>query len=292
MNDNAPAKYPKVSVVVPVHNDLAHTLRFLESMSAVTYPNYDIILIDDGSTDGTSDAVARVRPDAAILKGDGNLWWTASVNMGVKAALEGDADYVLTINNDVLVGPGFIEPLVKCSVEADGAMVGAKVLTMGVQGRVWSAGGKIRWYSGKLFYPVDGDGKDGARYSGRREAEYLHAMGCLVPARVYRDVGLYDAANYPQYHADAEFSMRAARAGVRLMVEPESVIYNDTEHSKAWVIRKSLNLITPILDAHSPYSMKVNWKLYRDYAPNPFARFVGLLIKYVRYFIGTVRYLR
>src|SRR6516164_5363299 len=94
------AVYPKVALVVPVHNKIALTIRFLESLRAVSYPKYSVIVVDDGSQDGTSRIVELRFPEVIVLKGHGNLWWSGATNLGVRYALKHGYDYVLTINND------------------------------------------------------------------------------------------------------------------------------------------------------------------------------------------------
>ena len=92
----------KVVIVTPVHNRRRETLQCLRSIarSALDGIHLHIIVVDDGSTDGTSEALAEEYPDVQIIKGDGNLWYTAGTNRGLAAALEHEPDYVLAINND------------------------------------------------------------------------------------------------------------------------------------------------------------------------------------------------
>lgn len=284
---------PAISVVVPVHNGAEHTARFLESLSGVTYPNFDLYIIDDGSTDNTAGLLRGEYPfRLTVIKGDGSLWWTASMNLGVRAALKSGADYILTTNNDTTMEPGFMDALIAASIKEHGAIVGPMICYSDDHALVWSADGIIRWYSGKLFYTTDGRaGRAEEQQKGRRKVGFVHAMGALIPAEVYKNVGFYDEDCYPQYHADAEFSMRAGRAGYELFVEPAAVIYNDAAHSRAAEIRKSLNIVAPLFDRYSPYNLRLNWKLYRDYAPGPAPRLIGYCMKYARYFLGTFKYI-
>src|SRR5437588_7973739 len=98
MKDRTMADYPRVAVVVPVYNKIALTVRFLKSFRKVRYPNYTIVVIDDGSQDGTSEVLKQRFPQVVVLPGDGNLWWSGATNVGVEYALGHDYDFVLTIN--------------------------------------------------------------------------------------------------------------------------------------------------------------------------------------------------
>src|SRR6266567_5032327 len=96
---------PKISIITPIHNGVEYTIEYLESLSKVEYSNYEIIIIDDGSTDGSSEIIARDFPQVRLLKGDGNLWWSGGTNMGIRDALARGTDLILTMNNDVKIAP-------------------------------------------------------------------------------------------------------------------------------------------------------------------------------------------
>ena len=91
-----------IYVVIAVKNRLPFTRRCLADLSAQHGVDVTTIVVDDGSTDGTLDMLARDFPSTVVLRGDGDLWWTAATNLGVAWALKRatDADYVLTLNND------------------------------------------------------------------------------------------------------------------------------------------------------------------------------------------------
>jgi len=94
----------KIAVIIPVFNRRETTLKCLGLLkNNVLIPNnslINIIVVDDGSTDGTAAAIKLAFPDVKILNGDGNLWWTGAINMGVEFALSQDFDYLLTRLND------------------------------------------------------------------------------------------------------------------------------------------------------------------------------------------------
>ena len=105
-------KISKLYILLPVHNRRDQTEAFINCLTAQTYRNHHLILIDDGSTDGTAELVQERIPSATILKGQGNWWWAGGLQRGIdwlhKASIE-DRDIVLMINDDVTFDPYFLE---------------------------------------------------------------------------------------------------------------------------------------------------------------------------------------
>src|SRR5258705_1835881 len=91
-----------IYIIIPVHNRKEFTRNCLYSLERQTRPCHQIIVVDDGSTDGTSEMLAKEFPGVIVLSGDGSLFWTAAINLGVRLALTLGAEYVLTLNNDTV----------------------------------------------------------------------------------------------------------------------------------------------------------------------------------------------
>jgi GT2 family glycosyltransferase len=100
-----------VYVIIPVHNRKEFTRDCLNSLQRQTVSGHQIIVVDDGSTDGTKEMLANEFPDVVVLPGNGNLFWTAAINLGVKRALTLGAEYILTLNNDTVASGNFIEQM-------------------------------------------------------------------------------------------------------------------------------------------------------------------------------------
>ncbi len=288
----------RVAVVVPVHNDLRRTERFLESFRAVDYPHYTLVVVDDGSTDGTAAALAARHPRVVRLAGGGSLWWAGATNRGVRWALDRGYDYVLTINNDTRVAPDFLRTLVDAAECEPRAIVGSRVEILNRPGTVWALGAEMNWGKGEIFH-LRGRGESVP--SGTPDllpAEALSGCGTLVPAACYREVGVYDARHFPQYHADAEFVLRAARKGWQAVVATRAVVWNDVPNSttdklRNWPARlfsrRSAVYWRPLLAIHlryCPHRLRARslWQFYGWYAWNNDARVrkLGWLLRPLR----------
>jgi len=222
---------PIVYVVIPVHNRRELTHACLESLSQQTYPYLSIIVVDDGSTDGTSEMIREKYPEVTLLHGDGNLWWTAATNMGIRKALEtaSDDDYILVINDDLEVNPDYVDNLVRFARRHPRSLVGSVTVDFDNPDMIDSGGVRINWWTAKCR-PMN---------RGRRlsefdpdyyiEASYLTGRGTLIPVEVFNDLGLYDEKHLPHYGGDIELPVRAAKKGYRLFVTYRAVVRSHVE---------------------------------------------------------------
>lgn len=95
--------FPLVYIIIPVHNRRVITLACLDTLQRNgDMERYRILVIDDGSTDGTAEAISRTYPEVTILSGDGNLWWTGAITKGMQYAFQHGADYFVWLNDDTL----------------------------------------------------------------------------------------------------------------------------------------------------------------------------------------------
>ncbi|HEX2768114.1 MAG TPA: glycosyltransferase family 2 protein, partial [Geobacteraceae bacterium] len=270
---------PKVTAVIPIFNSKNETLAFLESMANVTYANLSITVVDDGSTDGSAQAIAERFPGVKIITGDGNLWWSGATNLGVKDAQEHATDFILTINNDDVVDPGFIEPLVETAVKNPRSLVNSIARDYDERSFISSFGGEIEWFVGEIRDRTSR--RDTYDPDCLREGDFLTGNSTLVPAGAYQEIGFYDHVNCPQYIGDAEFSLRARKRGYRLLLEPRSVVYNRTAISGGISVLNRYGIAELVTSIRSPFYFKANCKIYRNYCPyHPFWLF--LAIRYVR----------
>ena len=106
------ADQPLVHVILPVHNRKAITLAFVECLKRQSDQNFRLILVDDGSCDGTADAVIQQLPLSTVLRGDGSLWWAGALQQAIEWLRQSGAslsDVVLFINDDTIIPEDFIE---------------------------------------------------------------------------------------------------------------------------------------------------------------------------------------
>lgn len=219
-------------VVIPVFNRLPLTIRCLESLSAQTDKGMEIILIDDGSTDGTSEVVQERFPEVQVIRGDGTLWWSGAVNLGVRRALSSAApdDYILLVNNDTYFESDFVARCRDAARKYPNTLVGS-VFVDPYTGEL-HGGIVVDWYTAKFTWVNNGKSIEDFPPGHVESVSLLTGRGVIVPCKVYRDIGLYDD-HYFEQHGDTEFSRRAYLNGYPLLVSYDLVTYNsDPDHAK------------------------------------------------------------
>ena len=137
-------KDKSIFIVIPVHNRREFTCNCLLSLRRQTMQNFKIIVVDDGSTDGTREMIQEEFPEVTLLHGDGNLWWTGATNLGVQYALSQKAEYIMTLNDDTIVTDDFIKKMLFWAGKEPKALLGAFLLDAETKKPVYG-GGIINW---------------------------------------------------------------------------------------------------------------------------------------------------
>jgi len=186
----------------------------------------DVILVDNGSTDGTARAVEAWFPDTEILSLPDNLGFAAGCNVGLRRALESGADYVLLVNNAAVVAPDMLEPLVSVAeTRPDAGLLGPVIYYFDRPDGVWSAGYRQRPVT-LSAQPPAGRPEDGRPY----EVDRLYGAGLLIRRAVLDDVGLFDERFF-MYYEDADLCRRVQEAGYRLLVIPAARMWHKVSAS-------------------------------------------------------------
>ncbi len=253
----------RVTVIVPAHNRLDHTLACLASLQAVTYPQMAVIVVDDGSSDGTAAAVTAKFPQTTVLGGDGSLWWTGAVNKGIQYALTHGCEAVCLVNNDNTFAADFLSRLVACMRESSADAVCARVIDR-TNGRIFFAGGIFHPWRGLRMRRTE-PGKDTRE---ENEIAWCGGMGLLISADALRSYGAFDERTFPHYYADADFCLRLRKRGGRLVYCPHALVLNDTQSSG--VSHRSgrfADLAATLFSRRSHLNLAATWRFYRRHRP-------------------------
>ncbi len=214
-----------IGVVMAVYNRRDTTLRALKSIydADTTGMTLHVVVVDDGSSDGTSEAIRRAYPDVEIVAGDGTLFYGGGTNAGLRRVLAAGADYAVIANNDAVFNRQVFVELLRCARTYPDSVVGALLLLWDTPHRVFQVGQSWdTWYGGWRI-PTRL-----TAFTVPQEPWVVEALAgncILVPASALNTFGLLDDARFPHLWADVEFSVRVRRRGWRLLVAPRARMF-------------------------------------------------------------------
>lgn len=251
---------PKVTIIVLNWNGKCDTIECLESLERITYPNYDIVLVDNGSTDGSASSFRQRFPHIPILETRVNLGFAGGSNVGIRWGLERGADYILLLNNDTVVHANFLDELVSFA-QSDPRIgfAGPKIYYYDYNGRkdvLACAGSEFKIWKGRLVH-VGAGTVDRGQYDIVREVDYVEGSCLLARTEMINSVGLLNP-DYFLYWEDTDWCIRGARAGFTAEYVPAARVW----HKVPVRTEGKSNL------AYYYYGRNVIW-LVRQYASGP-----------------------
>ena len=205
--------------IVLAHDQLRYTRECLTSLLALDPPADRVLLVDNGSTDGTPERMAAEFPSVDVFALGENRYFAGGVNAGLRRALEGGAGSVLILNNDVVLERGALGTL-RAALEADPSRgaVSPKLFFYDPPDRIWFAGGIVsRGFA--LLRHRGVHRSAGAFEDGARPIDYVSGAAALLSRRALTAVGFLDP-DFIIYVEDADWSARARAAGFTLWYEP------------------------------------------------------------------------
>ena len=214
---------PSTSIILPVHNRRAITLRCLEHLARTGVLAWaHVLVVDDGSTDGTAEAIRTAYPAVEVLVGDGHLFWTGAIVLGMRHAVARGANCCVWLNDDSHPAPGVVEHLVDQAV-IQGCIAAALNCFVGsVPPIVLPPYRKTRRGLQSIT--------DIQQATGWVAVDATRGNLVAIPRQIIEVIGYPDAAGLPHYFGDIDYTLRANRAGFRCVVDPADLV-EEMEHS-------------------------------------------------------------
>ncbi len=216
---------PLVYVVVVNWNLRDDTAECLESLLLSDYANYRVLVVDNGSQDGSPEYLQARFPHTESIKNPTNLGFAKANNIGIRFALEHGAEHVFLLNNDTTVAPNMLSKVVVTALGSSQiGVVAPKILYYAQRDKIWHLGGRAsRWL------PVPrtlGQGQlDDGRYSQPFEVDMVAFCGALIKRSLLERIGLLDELFVFSYE-DADFCYRARAAGYRVVCQPQAEMWH------------------------------------------------------------------
>lgn len=217
---------PKVFIILLNLNGYQFTRDCLQSLRSINYSNYEVIVVDNGSSDNSGVLIGDQFPEVRLVRSEKNLGFSAGNNLGIEAALKLRADYVLLLNNDTVVDADFLTHLVGAGEgNTQVGILGPKIFYASEPNRIWYAGGYVRSSSGTCGHVGWNEIDDGNRFFCTEETGWVTGCAILVKTRVLQELGPLDPSLFI-YCEDIDFCLRARGVGYRCVFVPGAKIWH------------------------------------------------------------------
>ena len=284
-------KLKKVELIIPVYNRREITLQALRSLRRINDENLDvhIIVVDDGSTDGTSAAICRNFPEVQIVKGDGTLHYAAGTNRGIVAALERKPDYIVTMNDDAVYHEQFLQRLIKTAEANPRSVIGALLLLWTEPHRVFQVGYEWKTLAGGWLQKENLTAFDFPQEPF--EVEGLAGNCLLFPVAAIRECGLMDEKKFPHGWGDFQWVVRMKNMGWRLLIEPKALVWCEpnTNPKPLRQLKKSEILRILFRNRRHPLNLHRQFVMRWESAPTKTMAFLGFLFYVLNLSVRTVK---
>ncbi len=221
--------YPKIIIIILNWNGKEDTIECLESLKKITYPNYEILLVDNGSTDGSLECFRERYPGMEIIENGENLGFAEGNNVGIRKAIEIGADYVLLLNNDTVVDKEFLGELIKVA-ESDRniGIVGPIIYYYISQNRIQSAGAKVYWNTGNQNI-LRANELDVGQHK-IEEVDYVSGCALLAKSELFEKIG-YLNKEYFAYWEETDWCISVKKSGYKVLCIPKAKVWHKGQSS-------------------------------------------------------------
>lgn len=261
-------KNPKVSIVILNWNQKEDTIECLNSLKGLRYSNYEIVLVDNGSNDGSQKEIIKLFPDVQLIKNPTNLGFTGGCNIGMKHALKNGSDYVFLLNNDTKVDKYVLQYLVNESEEnKEVGIAGPAVYSYYKPNHLLSVGYHILIKKGETI-PITNK----TEINNPKEVDYIQGSALLIKRKVLTKVGLFYEP-YFIYFEDVEMCLKAKKASYKVICVPTAKIWHKCSKSFGPMSPKafyyySRNRITFVM-RNGNFADKLSFILYLPFVYTP-----------------------
>lgn len=270
---------PTVVIIVLTWNQRDLTLACLESLKGMDYPQdrLEVIVVDNGSGDGTAEAVRAQYPLVVLLENKDNLGFAEGNNVGLRHALRGDAEYIMLLNNDTVVDRDLLRHLLQLmETNETVGIAGPKMLYYDAPDIVWNAGNHIDWRLGGI-QRIQGDQRDGEVSEQPQEVDFITACAILLRRQVINQIGLLDPRFF-MYFDETDWCTRARKAGWRILYVPKARIWHK--------VSATIGVTSPAID----YYMTRNVLLFLVKNRTGIWRALSPLLAFGRHLLAVLAY--
>lgn len=250
----------EVYIIIPVHNRKDITLKCLENLEECgDLARYHTVIVDDGSSDGTTEAIHSRYPEVTVLAGDGNLWWTGAIQKGMEYAYGQGAEYFVWLNDDCYPQKNTIRILISQCRQNHRSLLGIQCLDPGTLEPTY--GGILT--QNNFIQPI---------YNLKNElleCDGLNGNLACIPREVVDTIGFPNAKKYPHHFGDFIYTKQAQKFGYKILLCGEVIAFckKNRDPYESWIIpeRSLLELwnsyFIPDTPNHWKFQLYAYWKI-------------------------------
>jgi GT2 family glycosyltransferase/2-polyprenyl-3-methyl-5-hydroxy-6-metoxy-1,4-benzoquinol methylase len=221
---------PTISIIIVNWNGKEDTINCITSLNQLNYTNYEVIIVDNGSTDDSVKAIKTAFPNISIIEEKNNTGFSGGNNIGIKYALESSSDYILLLNNDTVTDKELLKKLIQSTnLLPDGSVLGPKIFYFDRPKTLWFAGGQ--WIDEENRFVHLGDNEpDGPNYNSIKEVDYITGCALFASRKTFEEVGLLDEDFFLTYE-ETDWCYRARKKGLKCIFVPEAKLMHKVASS-------------------------------------------------------------
>lgn len=221
-----------IYILLPVYNRLYLTKQFALCLAKQTYSNFKLILIDDGSTDGTASVVKNIIPECEVIRGKGNWWWGGSLQKGYERLRNEEDGYVLICNDDTTFDINFLQEGIQ-KIEAMPQTFLLAAPYNNTSGNLIDIGVYFDFKQNKMHLAKHSD-----------EIEFMSTRGLFMRLEDFLNTGGFRPVLLPHYYSDYEFTHRAKEKGIKLVCDRDIKVFSVESATGTKDISGAKNLLT------------------------------------------------
>lgn len=188
----------KITIIILNWNGKKDTLQCLSSVLKINYQNFDVIVVDNGSQDSSITAIIDQFPSVQVIATGKNLGYAGGNNVGIKAALAQQSDYLLILNNDTVVDPDLLAQLYAATTRhPPNTIFGPRIFYAAEPDKIWFS--SAHWNPSTLSYDFIGQGSTESDLPpGDTESDYICGAGFFCSTDLFRKIGLFEESDWCQ----------------------------------------------------------------------------------------------
>lgn len=222
--------YPKVVIVILNWNGKEDTLACLESVFAIDYPNFQVVVVDNGSSDDSVPAIRQAFPQACLIETGKNLGYAGGNNVGIRYALEHEAEYVFILNNDTKVAKDVLTHLVaEAEKDPQAAALGPVICYMDRPEIIWTAG-EVFDKEFTCVHLHQGESLSRLKQGETPYVDWITGAALFARASALQTIGLFDERCFLVYE-ESDWCFRARKQGLGCRIVPQAIVWHKVASS-------------------------------------------------------------